>query len=157
MTDDLSPDARIYFELFSENTYTVAIPREEAKELEEKGLVTWVPPVFGEVSYTLTDEGRRPRGFDKEAKVTGDKELSDAYVRLRNIIPGAHDTPFAPSPEVVWAITEKAAKALVERAEAAEAELARTREGVREYLETTGFNAAPTPARERLRQLVGEE
>lgn len=41
-------------------------------------------------------------------------DLSCAYVRLRTIIPGALDTPHAPTPEQIWAITEAAAKHLVE-------------------------------------------
>ena len=34
--------------------------------------------------------------------------LSRAYLRLRKLIPGAYDTPTAPTGEQVWAITEQA-------------------------------------------------
>lgn len=36
--------------------------------------------------------------------------LSHAYLRLRNLIPGAFDTPYAPSSEQVWETTECALK-----------------------------------------------
>jgi hypothetical protein len=35
-----------------------------------------------------------------------ESDLGAAYLRLRNMIPGALDTPFAPSAETVWATTE---------------------------------------------------
>ncbi len=41
-----------------------------------------------------------------------ERSLSDAYVRLRAMIPGAFDTPHAPSPEQVWETTETALAAL---------------------------------------------
>lgn len=44
-----------------------------------------------------------------------DKELSNAYVRLRTLIPGALDTPYAPTPEQVWETTERALKNLVDK------------------------------------------
>jgi hypothetical protein len=37
-----------------------------------------------------------------------ESKLSDAYVRLRHKIPGALDTPFAPTGEQVWETTERA-------------------------------------------------
>lgn len=43
-------------------------------------------------------------------------KLSSAYLRLRFLIPGALDTPTAPSSEEVWATTERALKNLLERA-----------------------------------------
>lgn len=52
---------------------------------------------------------------------TAERSISNAYVRLRDIIPGSHDTPHAPTREQVWAITEEAAKSLVSRATQAEA------------------------------------
>lgn len=42
-----------------------------------------------------------------------ERDLGGAYVRLRHIIPGALDTPHAPSPETCWQITEDAARVLV--------------------------------------------
>lgn len=54
---------------------------------------------------------------------TAEHMLSAAYVRLRHIIPGALDTPHAPSPEQVWTITEQAAARLVDRVAELEAEL----------------------------------
>ena len=41
---------------------------------------------------------------------TSERALSEAYVRLRAIIPGAFDTPYAPTVEQVWATTERALK-----------------------------------------------
>jgi uncharacterized coiled-coil protein SlyX len=35
-------------------------------------------------------------------------DLSAAYIRLRDRIPGAFDTPHAPTPEQVWSTTEAA-------------------------------------------------
>jgi hypothetical protein len=43
-----------------------------------------------------------------EAYRADEKRLSDAYLRLRALIPGAFDTPHAPSSEQVWATTENA-------------------------------------------------
>lgn len=37
-----------------------------------------------------------------------EKMISDAYVRLRVMIPGALDTPHAPTPEQVYETTETA-------------------------------------------------
>lgn len=42
------------------------------------------------------------------------RALSDAYVRLRAKIPGAFDTPHAPTAEQVWDVTEKALDRLVQ-------------------------------------------
>ena len=44
--------------------------------------------------------------------------MSDAYLRLRAMIPGAYDTPHAPTPEQVWATTEAALRRLLHLAEA---------------------------------------
>jgi hypothetical protein len=44
--------------------------------------------------------------------------LSAAYLRLRSLIPGAYNTPHAPSPEQVWETTETALRKLAERDEA---------------------------------------
>lgn len=41
------------------------------------------------------------------------RALSDAYVRLRALIPGAFKTPHAPTPEQVWETTENALRALL--------------------------------------------
>lgn len=41
---------------------------------------------------------------------SAEAELSKAYLRLRAIIPGAFDTPHAPSREQVWQVTEDALK-----------------------------------------------
>ena len=57
----------------------------------------------------LTDE------FDALRKAN--RALSDAYLRLRRLIPGAFDTPTAPTAEEVWITTESALKRLVMRAE----------------------------------------
>jgi len=47
-----------------------------------------------------------------------EKKISDAYLRLRRLIPGALNTPFAPTSEQVYEITEDALrKVLVERSE----------------------------------------
>jgi hypothetical protein len=39
--------------------------------------------------------------------------LSEAYLRLRRMIPGALDTPYAPTKEMVWRVTEEALAKLV--------------------------------------------
>ena len=43
-----------------------------------------------------------------------ERDLSDAYLRLRALIPGAYDTPPAPTPEQVWATTEAALRRLLQ-------------------------------------------
>lgn len=45
-----------------------------------------------------------------------ERKTSEAYLRLRCKIPGALDTPHAPSAEMIWGITERALDALVEKA-----------------------------------------
>ncbi len=67
-------------------------------------------------------EAERDKWSDAE------RDLSNAYVRLRIIIPGALHTPHCPSAEQVWDTTEKAVVALHGRAIAAEAALAKARE-----------------------------
>lgn len=42
---------------------------------------------------------------------SAERELSDAYLRLRALIPGAFDTPRGPSTEQMWAHTEACLKA----------------------------------------------
>ena len=56
-----------------------------------------------------------------EKFVQAEHRLSKAYIRLRELIPGAFDTPFAPTAEQVWAHTEACLKKL-------QAELAALRE-----------------------------
>jgi hypothetical protein len=41
---------------------------------------------------------------------TAETELSNAYLRLRAMIPGAFDTPHAPTQQKVWSVTEEALK-----------------------------------------------
>lgn len=43
------------------------------------------------------------------------RKLSSAYLRLRAKIPGAFDTPLAPTPEQIWETTEKSLDKMVER------------------------------------------
>lgn len=43
------------------------------------------------------------------------QDMSRAYVRLRELIPGALNTPTAPSPEEIQAITENSIKNLLAR------------------------------------------
>ena len=62
--------------------------------------------------------------------IVGEQKLSAAYVRLREIIPGALDTPTAPAAELVWSITEAAARKLCDRANSAEAKVAKLREAL---------------------------
>jgi len=55
---------------------------------------------------TQRDEARAEVDRLREAE----RSLSDAYLRLRAMIPGALKTPHAPSPEQVWEVTENALK-----------------------------------------------
>ena len=41
---------------------------------------------------------------------TAETELSNAYLRLRAMIPGALNTPHAPTQHQVWSVTEEALK-----------------------------------------------
>lgn len=54
-----------------------------------------------------------------------ERSLSDAYVRLRAMIPGAFDTPHAPSPEQVWQTTEEALARMQSALAASQADVAR--------------------------------
>jgi gentisate 1,2-dioxygenase len=59
--------------------------------------------------YACSDESivelvRRAR----RATESGSRPLSQAYLRLRALIPGAFRTPYAPTAEQVWDTTEKA-------------------------------------------------
>lgn len=57
--------------------------------------------------------------FQQELKkwIVANQKLSAAYLRLRALIPGAFDTPHAPSSEEVWQVTENALKNLLARVE----------------------------------------
>lgn len=73
--------------------------------------------------FELTQELNRL--YDAEEKkareiLSLNHKLSEAYLRLRNLIPGAFDTPHAPTAEQIWEVTEKALQRLVEKAHAAE-------------------------------------
>lgn len=65
--------------------------------------------------YTATDHQivALVKAARKQGQEDAGRGLHEAYLRLRGIIPGAFKTPFAPSAEQVWKITEDAAKALV--------------------------------------------
>lgn len=56
---------------------------------------------------------------DLEKYKEAEAALSRAYIRLRDMIPGAFDTPHAPSREQVWETTEHALQCLLQRVEAA--------------------------------------
>lgn len=43
-----------------------------------------------------------------------ERELSNAYIRLRRMIPGAFNTPTAPAPIDVWTHTESCLKRMVD-------------------------------------------
>lgn len=58
------------------------------------------------------------------ALVESEHKLSDAYVRLRAMIPGAFDTPHAPTGEQIWKITEAALSAMKDRSTRTETALA---------------------------------
>lgn len=55
-----------------------------------------------------------------QSEVDVERELSEAYIRLRKIIPDSFRTPHAPTPQQVWAHTELCATLLLERALKAE-------------------------------------
>jgi hypothetical protein len=42
-------------------------------------------------------------------------QLHHAYLRLRDLIPGAYDTPYAPTPQQVWEHTEKSLRDALEK------------------------------------------
>jgi hypothetical protein len=45
--------------MYGPNTYAISFSRAETRTLEERGLVDWVPAVFGAgVDYRITDLGR---------------------------------------------------------------------------------------------------
>lgn len=63
------------------------------------------PPSHPELSDVVRDASLRA---DLDRYRIAERELSKAYVRLRGMIPGALDTPHAPTSEQIWDITEKA-------------------------------------------------
>lgn len=79
---------------------------DELDYLEERAR-NGVERVRGPHVLSLVAEVRRLRSRGKEAAVN-ESDLSGAYLRLRALIPGAFDTPHAPSAEQVWATTERA-------------------------------------------------
>jgi hypothetical protein len=58
-----------------------------------------------------------------------ERGLSASYVRLRHLIPGALETPTAPTPEQVWDTTERALERFVDRIASASPDTSTTREG----------------------------
>jgi hypothetical protein len=42
-------------------------------------------------------------------------QLHHAYLRLRDLIPGAYDTPYAPTPQQVWEHTERSLRDALEK------------------------------------------
>ena len=70
----------------------------------------------GELRAELAAECNRANEFQK-----AEKELSDAYLRLRDIL-RALDTSHAPTPEEVWAHTETKAQKVMKVLEAADEE-----------------------------------
>lgn len=63
-------------------------------------------------SFKELDELRTQLAESRDAE----RQLSNAYLKLRSMIPGAYDTPHAPSSEQVWDVTEKALERLAEKA-----------------------------------------
>lgn len=61
-------------------------------------------------------EAEKYNGWHQEALLEIERRraeqvaLSNAYLRLRGLIPGAFDTPHGPTPEQVWDVTERALK-----------------------------------------------
>jgi len=57
MAHDLTAKERSALSCFGPQTYSVFLDRKVADSLERKGLVTWVPPMFGGISWRLTEAG----------------------------------------------------------------------------------------------------
>lgn len=55
----LSNDELTYLKLYGPSTYGLEIPKSIAKSLEDKGLVRWLPPMFGTIMYEITEAGRK--------------------------------------------------------------------------------------------------
>lgn len=55
---DLSETHLSYLKMFRPETYGIEIPYSIAKTLEIKGLVEWLPPVFGARMWGITDKGK---------------------------------------------------------------------------------------------------
>lgn len=54
-----------------------------------------------------------PSALANEEFRNAETRLSEAYLRLRAMLPGAFDTPFAPSADIVWKTTEAALARLI--------------------------------------------
>jgi len=92
--------------------------------------VSWVSA--SDLAFLFSEIARQRALLDeREAEVakwqTAERALGAAYLRLRALIPGAYDTPHAPSAETVWAHTEDCLNTLALKCETLEAEAARLR------------------------------
>lgn len=61
--------------------------------------------------------------------------LHEAYLRLRSLIPGAFETPHAPTAEQVWTTTEDALKSYIAQYKALAEKHERLRDRLRQALE----------------------
>lgn len=74
------------------------------------------------ISYGYADKQRKFRKFqqaqsdDRDVPMADQRALSDAYVRLRAMIPGAFDTPTAPTSQEVWTQTEASLRVMKDQA-----------------------------------------
>ena len=126
--------------VFSQNSRHQRQMRALEESAYEKGLAdakAYPEELYGpDAAAALSEERKRADAAeierDRERKrfkdmLNAEHTLSDAYLRLRSIIPRAFDTPHSPTAEQVWETVEGAAKALLARAEAAEAQAAEER------------------------------
>lgn len=55
----LSQDEFAHLQMFTPGVYAICLPRDIGKSLEKKGLVDWVPPVWGnDPNWQITDAGK---------------------------------------------------------------------------------------------------
>ena len=55
---DITESEWAFLVLFGEFTHGINMPSKIAVALEEKGMIEWLPPLFGTTLYQITDAGR---------------------------------------------------------------------------------------------------
>lgn len=95
----LEADVQILRDKLAESETERKFLREVANKHKQEG---------GEKTHQLADSQSR-----EQALLSAEHRLSAAYVRLRELIPGALNSPPAPTPEQVWRIAEDCVRKLV--------------------------------------------
>ena len=85
-------------------------------------------------THCLGDNARLERERDELREAN--QGVHQSYLRLRSILPGALNTPYGPSVETVWQVTEDAAKVLLADRDALRERLAEAERALRTWDES---------------------